>query len=71
MAPAKGPVMSTDSAIDRVKGELHRALDKTRADFDRIEILAAALSAFSRPIPDYEPAFRHMPYQTLSEHEIG
>jgi len=71
MTPAKEKVMGTDSAIDRVKGDLHRALDTMHADLDRVEILAAALGAFSKPVPDYEPAFRHMPNLTLSAHEIG
>ena len=42
-----------------------------RSDFDRIEILAAALSAFSKPIPDYEPTFQHMRHLTLTAHELG
>jgi hypothetical protein len=63
--------MRTESAIDRIKRDLHRALDAMRADLDRVEILAAALAAFSRPVPDYEPAFRHMQHLTLSEHELG
>jgi hypothetical protein len=62
--------MNTESAIDRVRRELVRALDTTRADLDRVEILTAAMSAFSRPIPEYEPAFRHMRHLKLSEHEI-
>jgi hypothetical protein len=71
MKPAKGLAMKTNSAIDRVKRDLNRALDTMRADLDRIDILAAALVAFSRSVPDYEPAFRHMPYLTLSAHEIA
>jgi hypothetical protein len=71
MAPAKGPAMKAESAIDRVKRDLHRALDTMHTDLDRIDILAAALAAFRRPVPDYEPAFRHMPHLTLREHEIG
>jgi hypothetical protein len=63
--------MKAGSAIDQIKRDLHRAVDAMRADLDRIEILAAALAAFSRPIPDYEPAFRHMHHLTLSEHELG
>jgi hypothetical protein len=42
-----------------------------RADLDRVEILAAALSAFSRPIPNYEPDFRHLDHMTLSAHKLG
>jgi hypothetical protein len=41
------------------------------ADLDRIDILSAALSAFSAPIPDYEPRFRHLPHLTLTAHELG
>lgn len=47
-------------ATDRVRHELHRAIDRMRNDLTRVEILTAALSAFSRPIPEYEPAFQHM-----------
>ncbi len=71
MATAMEPVVKTETAIDQVKRDLHRALDTMHADLDRVEILAAALGAFSRPVPDYEPAFRHMPHLTLSAHEIG
>ena len=62
--------MNSENAIDRVRRELLRVIDHARADLDRIEILTAALSAFSKPVPDYEPAFRHMHKLALSEHEI-
>ena len=71
MGTAKESVVRTDTAIDRVRRELHRVLDNVRADLDRIEILTAALSAFCRPIPDYEPSFQHMRHMTLSAHELG
>ena len=63
--------MRTETAIDRVKRDLHRVLDSMRADFDRIEILSAALSAFSKPVPDYEPTFRHMRHLALKAHELN
>ena len=63
--------MGTETAIDRVKRDLHGALDTMRADLDRVELLAAALSVFSRPIPDYEPRFLHVPHVPLSAHELG
>jgi hypothetical protein len=63
--------MRTETAIDRVKRDLHRALDNMRADFDRIEILSAALSAFSKPVPEYEPFFRHMRHLELKAHELS
>ena len=63
--------MRAETAIDRVKRELHRSLDTMRGDLDRIEILAAALAAFSRPVPDYEPTFRHIRQPALEAHELG
>jgi hypothetical protein len=63
--------MRTETAIDRVKRDLHGALDNMRADLDRVELLAAALSVFSRPIPDYEPRFLHLHRVPLSAHELG
>lgn len=62
--------MATDAAIDRVKSELRRAFEKTRAELDRIEILAAGLAAFSAPIPNYEPRFQHLRRLTLNVHEL-
>jgi hypothetical protein len=62
--------MRTETARDRVRRELYRVLDHMRADLDRIEILMAALSAFSRPVPDYEPGFRNMRHLMLTAHEL-
>jgi hypothetical protein len=63
--------METDAAIERVKKQLLRAFDNTRAELDRIEILAAGLAAFNAPVPGYEPTFRHLPQINLSAHEIA
>ncbi len=63
--------MNSENAIDRVRRELLGVIDHARADLDRIEILTAALSAFSKPVPDYEPAFQHMHNLALSQHEIS
>jgi hypothetical protein len=60
-----------ENAADRLKRELHRTIDHLRGDLNRVEILTAALSAFSRPVPDYEPAFRHLHRTPLSAFEIG
>ena len=62
--------MSTATAIDRVRGELHRELAHMRTNLDRFEILMAALSAFRRPVPNYEPAFRNMGHLMLTAHEL-
>ncbi len=53
-----------------MKRELHRLFDNIRGDLDRIEILTAALSAFSRPVPDYEPCFRHLRQSPLTAYEF-
>ena len=63
--------MKSDTAIDRMKRELHRALDHRRTDLDRIEILTAAMSAFGKPVPEYEPQFQHMYELGLTRHEIN
>ena len=52
--------MGTNPAAAKVKDELDRAFDRTRAELDRVEILAAGLAAFNAPIPGYEPTFHHM-----------
>ena len=62
--------MKSNMAMERVRGDLHLVLDRTRTDLDRIEILAAAMSAFSRPVPDYEPSFQHMNALALNRHEV-
>ncbi len=62
--------MTTQAAIERVKSELNLAFDKTRADLDRIEILAAGLAAFNKPIPNYEPRFQHLRRATIKAKEL-
>jgi hypothetical protein len=63
--------MGTETATDRVKRDLFRVLDKMHTDLDRVEILTSALSAFSMPIPEYEPEFRHLRPALLGAREIG
>jgi hypothetical protein len=63
--------MTTATAADRVKCEINNALDNVRAEIDRIEILTAALAAFARPVPDYEPGFQHLRHLTMHAREIG
>jgi hypothetical protein len=66
-----GTAMRTEAAIDRVKHDLHGALDTMRADLDRVELLAAALSVFSQPVLDYEPRFCHLQRVPPGAHELG
>jgi hypothetical protein len=63
--------MATEKATTRILRDLHGALAKLSGDLDRVEILTGALAGFSRPVPDYEPAFRHLNHLALSEHELG
>jgi hypothetical protein len=62
--------VKAETAID-VRRQLHRVLDNMRVDLDRVEILSAALQAFSKPVPDYEPGFRHIQNLSLSTHKLG
>ena len=61
----------TLSAGDRLKRELQRAVERIRTELDKIEILSAAMSAFSKPVPDYEPGFRHLRHVTASALELN
>lgn len=53
-----------------MKKALRRALERTGKDLVRLEIMAAALAGFSRPVPDYEPRFHHYGRHMLTNHEI-
>lgn len=59
------------TASDRLKRELQRGVERIRIELDRIEILSAAMAAFARPVPDYEPGFRHMRHVTASALELN
>jgi hypothetical protein len=63
--------MGTENATDRMQRELDRAIAALRVDLDRVELLTAALSAFNRPVPDYEPSFHHVRRFNLSAHELN
>ena len=60
-----------ETASDRLKRELHRAVERIRTELDKIEILSAAMGAFSMPVPDYEPGFRHLRHVTASALELN
>lgn len=63
--------MRSESATDQMQRELGRAVEALHADLDRVELLTAAMAAFSRPVPDYEPTFWHMGRMELTAHELG
>lgn len=54
-----------------MKRELHIAVERIRAELDKIDILSAAMAAFSKPVPDYEPGFRHLRHVTASALELN
>jgi hypothetical protein len=47
------------TVVDRLRHELSNRLRHLHNDLDRIEILATAIEAFSKPVPDYEAGFHH------------
>jgi hypothetical protein len=51
--------------------KLQHSLVAMSMELDRVEILTAALVTFSRPVPDYEPYFRHVGRMTPSVQELG
>ena len=63
--------MGTVNATEHMQRELDRAMDTLRTDLDRVELLTAAMCAFSRPVPEYEPSFRHVHRMQLGAHEMG
>ncbi len=63
--------MRVETAPEQLRDDLHRLCDNIRSDLDRIEILTAALNAFDRPVPDYEPGFQHLQHSILGKHELG
>ncbi|MDO9411951.1 MAG: hypothetical protein Q7T81_05180 [Pseudolabrys sp.] len=62
---------NTDTGADRLKRELQRAVERIRTELDKIDILSAAMAAFAKPVPDYEPGFRHMRHVTASVLELN
>jgi hypothetical protein len=59
------------AAGDRLKRELQRSVERIRVELDKIEILSAAMSAFSQPVPTYEPGFRHLRHVMANAIELN
>ncbi len=49
---------------------LSEEFQMVRASADRVELLTALLSALAKPVPEYEPEFRHLRHG-LSAYEIS
>lgn len=58
------------ASIENLKREMNRALERIMRDLDRLDILAAAMAGFSRPVPDYEYGFQHLRHQTARATEL-
>ncbi len=54
-----------------MKRELHATVERIRTELDKIDILSAAMAAFSKPVPEYEPGFHHMRHVTASALELN
>ena len=55
-----------DPARERINQHLQDAIRGVREQLQRVELWAAALEGFSRPIPNAEPLARHrLPPSTL------
>ncbi len=65
-----GMTKEPGTAADRIKRDMSRALDRMRVELDRVEIMATALVAFTKPVPEYEPGFQHLRYASASAFEI-
>jgi hypothetical protein len=52
--------------VERLKREMHCALDAIDTQLAKLEILTVAMAAFSRPIPDYDAGFQHQRHLTAS-----
>ncbi len=62
--------MRRESAPEQLRQDLARLFESIRGDLDRVELLTAALNAFNRPVPDYEPGFQHLQHSILNAHEL-
>lgn len=45
---------------DDMREQLHAAIERLRKDLLRVEMWAAALDGFSRPVPEYQPDARFL-----------
>lgn len=52
--------------IERLKREVHGSLNTIETQLMRLEILTAAMAAFSRPIPEYDAGFQHQRHLTAT-----
>lgn len=56
----------TEQPVEKLRRDISGALDVIDDQLSRLEILTAAMAAFSQPIPDYDPGFQHQRHLTAS-----
>jgi hypothetical protein len=47
--------MRSSQPAEKITRQLQEALDRLQLDLIRVELWAAALEGFQRPVPNYEP----------------
>lgn len=50
--------MLANPMAETIARDLRSAIERLRADIDRVEFWTVALTGFTEPIPDYQPGFR-------------
>lgn len=68
--PQKNASQSGSAPAEGLLYEMHRAVDTIGRELEKLEILAAAMAAFSQPVPNYEYGFQHLRHQTASATEL-
>lgn len=57
---------SGSAPTEGLRHEMHRVVERIGRELEKLEILAAAMAAFSRPVPEYDHNFRHQRHPTAS-----
>src|SRR5262245_980469 len=61
VAPGETTVAARNEPVrERIRRKLESAMEHMDEDFERVEFWAAALDAFTQPVPDYEPPHEFM-----------
>jgi hypothetical protein len=56
---------------DTIARHLREAVARLQKDIEHVEVWAAALNCFARPIPDYEPDDRYRLGKTVERTKAG
>lgn len=64
--PQEHTFHSGSAPTEGLRHEMHRAVERIGLELEKMEILAAAMAAFSRPVPEYDHNFQHQRHLTAS-----